>query len=128
MPDCLNGRFSPLRPIAELLLFCLQIVSCHPLHKVFPCKRQTFLWDSHIYTPAPKEKGGILFYPCPSFRPSVRPSFRPSVVPSHFCVTHISGTIQHRTLKFCTLLYICMMYRGIDFQIHRTYTSCLPAT
>ena len=45
-----------------------------------------------------------------------------------FFVTEFSATIHCRLLIFYMKLYICMMYRGIHFQIHRTYTFCLPTT
>ena len=45
-----------------------------------------------------------------------------------FFVTEFSATIYCRLLIFCMKHYICMMYRGIHFQIYRTYNFRLPTT
>jgi hypothetical protein len=68
------------------------------------------------YTPAPRRgRGGILFYLCPSFRPS-KISF----------VAFFSVTVDGRNLIFGHKRHIGTPYRGKRFWTHQTPTSCFP--
>ena len=68
-----------------------------------------------IIPPLPEGGGGILFYLCPSVRPS-----------KIFFVTFFSATIDGRNLIFGHKLHIGMPYRGKRFWNHQIPTSCLP--
>jgi hypothetical protein len=68
-----------------------------------------------LYPRSPKGKGGILFYLCPSFRPS-----------KIFFVTFFSATIDGRNLIFGHKLHIGTPYHGMRFWTHQMPTSCLP--
>jgi hypothetical protein len=65
-----------------------------------------------LYSCSPEGEGGILFYLCPSFRPSVRLSFHPFKI---FFVTFFSATIDGRNLIFGHKLHIGMPYCGCVF-------------
>ena len=70
----------------------------------------------NYYTPScPEGEWGILFYLCPSFRPS-----------KIFFVTFFSATIDGRNLIFGHTLHICMPYCGYCFWTRQIPTSCLP--
>ena len=67
--------------------------------------------DSLVFTPPlPEGGGGILFYLCPSVRPSfVLPSFRPSKI---FFVAFLSVTVDGRNLIFGHKHHIGIPYCG----------------
>jgi hypothetical protein len=68
-----------------------------------------------FYTPrSPKGEGGILFYLCPSFRPS-----------KIFFVAFFSVTVDGRNLIFGHKLHIGIPYCGKRFWTHQIHTSCL---
>ena len=71
----------------------------------------------YFYTPVPPE-GDILFYLCPSFRPSVLPKI--------FFVAFFSANIDGRNLIFGHKLHIGMPYCGKRFWTRQIPTSCLP--
>ena len=73
-----------------------------------------------VIPPLPGGGGGILFYLCPS----VRPSFLPSVQDIFRRI--FSATIDGRNLIFGHKLHIGMPYRGKRFCTHQIPTSCLP--
>jgi hypothetical protein len=77
-------------------------------------------FSSHFIPPLPEGGGGILFYLCPS----VRPSFRPSKI---FFVAFFSVTVEGRNLIFGHKHYIGTPYRGKRFWTHRIPTSCFPS-
>jgi hypothetical protein len=109
-----------------------------------------------LYPRSPKGEGGILFYLCPSVRPSVQDIFvaffsvtvdgrnlirfllpvcRLSwflyTLNIHFCictffVTFFSATIDGRNLIFGHKLHIGTPYRGKRFLTRQIPTSCLP--
>ena len=64
---------------------------------------------------SPKGEGGILFYLCPSFRPS-----------KIFLVAFFSATIDGRNLIFGHKLHIGTPYLGKRFWTRQIPTSCLP--
>jgi hypothetical protein len=68
-----------------------------------------------LYPRSPKGQGGILFYLCPSFRPS-----------KIFFFTFFSATIDDRNLIFGHKLHIGMPYCGKRFWTRQNPTSCLP--
>ena len=56
-----------------------------------------------------------------------------SIFPIQSCticfITEFSATKYCRILIFCLKFYnMCILYRGIYFQIHRTYTFCLQTS
>jgi hypothetical protein len=62
-----------------------------------------------LYPRSPKGEGGILFYLCPSVRPSFRLSFRPSKI---FFVAFFSVTVDGRNLIFGPKHHIGIPYCG----------------
>ena len=74
-----------------------------------------FYFMQYLYTRSPKGEGGILFYLCPSVRPS-----------KIFFVAFISATIDGRNLIFGHKLHIGTPYRGKRFLTRQIPTSCLP--
>ena len=68
-----------------------------------------------IIPPLPEGGVGILFYLCPSFRPS-----------KIFFVAFFSVTVDGRNLIFGHKLHIGTPYRGKRFWTHQIPTSCLP--
>ena len=76
-------------------------------------------YHGHNYTvflyPRSTGGGGILFYLCPSFRPS-----------KIFYVAFFSATIDGRNLIFGHKLHIGMPYCGKCFWTRQIPTSCLP--
>ena len=68
-----------------------------------------------IIPPLPKGGGGILFYLCPSVRPS-----------KIFFVAFFSATIDGRDLIFGHKLHIGTPYHGKRFLTRQIPTSCLP--
>ena len=80
--------------------------------------QNTFIWVQFIwllYPCSPEGEGGILFYLCPSVRPS-----------KIFFVTFFSATIDGRNLIFGHKLHIGMPYCGKRFWTRQIPTSCLP--
>ena len=69
--------------------------------------------------PLPEGGGGMLFYLCPS----VRPSFRLSNI---FLVAFFSVTVDGRNLIFGHKLHRGMPYCGKRFWTRQIPTSCLP--
>ena len=74
-----------------------------------------FYFMQYLYTRSPKGEGGILFYLCPSVRPS-----------KIFFVAFISATIDGRNLIFGHKLHIGTPYRGKRFLTRQIPTSCMP--
>ena len=68
-----------------------------------------------LYPRSPKGEGGILFYLCPSFRPS-----------KIFFVAYFSITVDGRNLIFSHKRHIGLPYCGQRFWTHQIPTSCLP--
>ena len=68
-----------------------------------------------LYPRSPKGEGGILFYLCPSIRPS-----------KIFFVAFFSVTVDGRNLIFGHKLHIGIPYHGKRFWTHQIPTSCLP--
>ena len=64
---------------------------------------------------SPKGEGGILFYLCPSVRPS-----------KIFFVTFFTVTVDGRNLIFGHKRHIGTQYRGKRFWTHQIPTSSLP--
>jgi len=80
----------------------------------------SFSINKLIIPPLPGGGGGILFYLCPS----VRPSFLPSVQDIFRRI--FSATIDGRNLIFGHKLHIGMPYRGKRFLTCQMPASCLP--
>ena len=70
---------------------------------------------SLLYPRSPKGERGILFYLCPSVRPS-----------KIFFVAFFSVTVDGRNLIFGHKRHIGIPYRGKRFWTHQIPTSCLP--
>ena len=68
-----------------------------------------------LYPRSPMGGGGILFYLCPSFRPS-----------KIFFVAFFSVTVDGRNLIFGHKHHIGTPYRGKRFWTYQIPTSCLP--
>ena len=68
-----------------------------------------------LYCRSPKGEGGILFYLCPTVRPS-----------KIFFVALFSVTVDGRDLIFGHKFHIGTPYRGKHFWTHQIPTSCLP--
>ena len=68
-----------------------------------------------LYPRSPKAEGGILFYLCPSFRPS-----------KIFFVAYFSVTVDGRNLIFGHKRHIGIPYCGQRFWIRQIPASCLP--
>ena len=75
-----------------------------------------------IIPPLPEGGGGILYYLCPSVRPS---NIFSSHFSQHFFVAFFSLTIDGRNLIFGHKLHISMIYCGKRFWIRQIPTSCL---
>ena len=85
------------------------------MSSLFVCGRLFLNKIRFLYPRSPEGKGGILFYLCPSFRPS-----------KIFFVTFFSATINGRNLIFGPNLHIGMPYCGQRFWTRQIPTSCLP--
>ena len=72
---------------------------------------------THVFfiPPLPEGRGGLLFYLCPSFRPS-------KILFGAF----FSVTVDGRDLIFGHKLHIGTPYRGKRFLTRQIPTSCLP--
>jgi hypothetical protein len=105
---------------------CLHLLYVNVLeHSGMSSIRMTSLWPLpllwrlnkliFLYPRSPKGEGGILFYLCPSFRPS-----------KIFFVALFSVTVDGRDLIFGHKLHIGSPYRGKHFWTHHIPTTCLP--
>ena len=68
-----------------------------------------------LYPRFPKGEGGIMFYLCPSFRPS-----------KIFFIAFFSVTVDGRNVIFGHKRHIGIPYCGLRFWTHQIPTSCLP--
>ena len=103
-----NLYMIPYHQRRQLVLYSFQNISMFSFQFISPLTLHLF------YTPTPRRGGGILFYLCPSLRPS-----------KIFFVTFFSATIDGRDMIFGHKLHIGTPHRGKRFWTHQIPTSCL---
>jgi hypothetical protein len=103
-----NLYMIPYHQRRQLVLYSFQNISMFSFQFISPLTLHLF------YTPTPRRGGVILFYLCPSLRPS-----------KIFFVTFFSATIDGRDMIFGHKLHIGTPYRGKRFWTHQIPTSCL---